>query len=142
MFPSAASASPFTSAEARQPTTGSAAGSPAAQQEVTDDGPARTNGMRPALGTDRVLGNETVKVGFDPADSVMYVWSDYVEWNEQQVEAWAGLAAQEACRALVRERESSGSAWPYSRYAVAEIGGSHYLMIRWGTAVTETDCPA
>lgn len=111
------------------------------------DGAARriitgTNGMRPTLGTDRVLGNETIKVGFDPADSVMYVWSDYVEWNEQQVEAWAGLAAQEACRALVRERESSGSAWPYSRYAVAEIGGSHYLMIRWGTAVTETDCPA
>lgn len=111
------------------------------------DGAARkiiagTNGMRRTLGTDRQLGNETIKVGFDPADSVMYVWSDYGEWNQQQAGDWAALAAGEACRALVRERESAGSAWPYSRYAVAVIGGSHYLMIRWGTALTEAGCPA
>ncbi|MGW7257751.1 serine/threonine-protein kinase [Streptomyces sp. NPDC054834] len=111
------------------------------------DGAARkiiagTNGMRQTLGTDRVLGNAQIKVGFDPANSAMYVWSDYVQWNEQQVDSWAGLAAGEACRALVSERESAGSAWPYSRYAVAEIGGSHYMMIRWGTATTQADCPA
>jgi hypothetical protein len=102
---------------------------------------ARTNGMRQTLGTDRVLGNDQIKVGFDPDSSVMYVWSDYVQWNEKQVESWAGAAAREACRALVSERERAGSAWPYSRYAVAEIGGSHYMMIRWGTATTQTDCP-
>ncbi|MFI5688719.1 serine/threonine protein kinase [Streptomyces sp. NPDC051636] len=111
------------------------------------DGAARkiiagTNGMRQTLGTDRVLGNAQIKVGFDPGNSVMYVWSDYGRWNENQVESWAGLAAGEACRALVSERESAGSAWPYSRYAVAEIGGSGYLMIRWGTATTPADCPA
>ncbi|MFF3418958.1 serine/threonine protein kinase [Streptomyces sp. NPDC002698] len=111
------------------------------------DGAARkiiagTNGIRRTLGTDRVLGNAQIKVGFDPVNSVMYVWSDYVQWNEGQVESWAGLAAGEACRALVRERESAGSAWPYSRYAVAEIGGSHYMMIRGGTATTRAACPA
>ena len=103
---------------------------------------ARTNGMRETLGTDRVLGNDQIKVGFDPDSSVMYVWSDYVQWNEKQVESWAGAAAREACRALVSERESAGSAWPYSRYAVAEIGGSRYMMIRWGTATAQADCPA
>ncbi|MEU1935449.1 serine/threonine protein kinase [Streptomyces coeruleorubidus] len=111
------------------------------------DGTARkiiagTNGMRQTLGTDRVLGNAQIKVGFDPGNSVMYVWSEYLQWNEKQVESWAGLAAGEACRALVSERESAGSAWPYSRYAVAEIGGSGYLMIRWDTATTRADCPA
>ncbi|MGW3170976.1 serine/threonine-protein kinase [Streptomyces sp. NPDC001153] len=111
------------------------------------DGAARkiiagTNGMRQTLGTDRVLGNGQIKVGFDPDNSVMYVWSDYVQWNEKQVDSWAALAAGDACRALVSERQSAGSAWPYSRYAVAEIGGSHYMMIRWGTAVTPADCPA
>ncbi|PKT67696.1 serine/threonine protein kinase [Streptomyces populi] len=111
------------------------------------DGAARkiiagTNGIRRTLGTDRVLGNAEIKVGFDPGNSVMYVWSDYLEWNQEQVESWADLAAGEACRALVRERESAGSAWPYSRYAVAEIGGSGYLMIRSGTATTRAACPA
>ncbi|MFE4994615.1 serine/threonine-protein kinase [Streptomyces mirabilis] len=111
------------------------------------DGAARkivagTNGMRQTLGTDRVLGNGQIKVGFDPDNAVMYVWSDYVQWNEKQVDSWAGMAAGEACRALVRERESAGSAWPYSRYAVAEIGGSHYMMIRWGAATRQADCPA
>jgi serine/threonine protein kinase len=111
------------------------------------DGAARkiiagTNGMRQTLGTDRVLGNAQIKVGFDPANAAMYVWSDYVQWDQDQVESWADMAAGEACRALVRERQSAGSAWPYSRYAVAEIGGSHYMMIRWGTATTQADCPA
>ncbi|MFH9967335.1 serine/threonine-protein kinase [Streptomyces mirabilis] len=103
---------------------------------------AGTNGMRGTLGTDRVLGNGQIKVGFDPGNSVMYVWSDYVQWNEKQVESWADLAAGQACRALASERESAGSAWPYSRYAVAEIGGSHYMMIRSGTVTTRADCPA
>ncbi|WP_328444694.1 serine/threonine protein kinase [Streptomyces sp. NBC_00386] len=102
----------------------------------------RTNGMRTALGTDRVLGNAELKVGFDPSRSAMYVWSDYGTWNQRQAEAWAGMAAGEACRALVRQRDSAGDAWPYSRYAVAERGGSGYLMIRWGTAGTLADCPA
>ncbi|MFD7461019.1 MULTISPECIES: serine/threonine protein kinase [unclassified Streptomyces] len=111
------------------------------------DGAARkiiegTNGMRESLGTDRELGNGQIKVGFDPASSAMYVWSDYLEWNQQQVESWADMAAGEACRSLVSERESAGDAWPYSRYAVAEIGGSGYLMIRWGTATTRADCPS
>ncbi|MFJ8944463.1 serine/threonine protein kinase [Streptomyces sp. NPDC102395] len=110
------------------------------------DGAARkiiagTNGMRQTLGTDRVLGNAQIKVGFDPDNSVMYVWSEYPQWNEQQVETWARLAAGEACRALVSERHSAGDAWPYSRYAVAEIGGSGYLMIGSGTATTQDDCP-
>lgn len=52
------------------------------------------------------------------------------------------MTAGKACRALVSERESAGDAWPYSRYAVAEIGGSGFLMIRWGTATTQADCPA
>ncbi|MBM7442779.1 serine/threonine-protein kinase [Streptomyces sp. HB132] len=111
------------------------------------DGAARkiiagTNGMRRTLGTDRVLGNAQIKVGFDPYNSVMYVWSDYVLWDEQQVESWAGLASGEACRALVGERERAGSTWPYSRYAVGQIGGSGYLMIRSGTATAQADCPA
>ncbi|WP_189587889.1 hypothetical protein [Streptomyces massasporeus] len=111
------------------------------------DGTARkiitgTNAMRRTLGTDRVLGHTHIKVGFDPDDSVMYVWSEYLRWNEKQIESWAALAAGEACRALVSERESAGSAWPYSRYAVAEIGASGYLMIRWGTAGTRAECPA
>lgn len=111
------------------------------------DGAARkiiagVNGMRRTLGTDRVLGNEQIKVGFDPDNSVMYVWSDYGQWKQKDVESWAAMAAGDACRALVSEREAAGSAWPYSRYAVAEIGGSHYMMIRWGTATTQADCPA
>jgi hypothetical protein len=102
----------------------------------------RSNGMRAALGTDRVLGNEELKVGFDPADSAMYVWSDYLMWNQGQVETWADMAAGEACRALVNQRRSAGDGWPYTRYAVAEIGASGYLMVRWGTATTQADCPA
>ncbi|MEG8279138.1 serine/threonine-protein kinase [Streptomyces sp. AHA2] len=101
-----------------------------------------TNGMRGTLGTDRVLGHDHIKVGFDPGNSAMYVWSEYLQWNQGQVESWAALAAGEACRALVSERERAGGAWPYSRYAVAEIGGSGYLMVRWGTATTRGDCPA
>ncbi|MGA5037393.1 serine/threonine-protein kinase [Streptomyces capoamus] len=103
---------------------------------------AGTNGMRQSLGTDRELGNAQIKVGFDPAHAAMYVWSDYVQWNQEQVESWAGMAAGEACRALLSERGAAGSAWPYSRYAVAEIGGSGYLMVRWGTATAPGDCPA
>ncbi|MFH9863025.1 serine/threonine-protein kinase [Streptomyces sp. NPDC017202] len=102
----------------------------------------RTNGMRSTLGTDQVLGNEEIKVGFDPAGSAMYVWSEYLMWNQGQVETWAETAAGEACRALVDQRRIAGGGWPYTRYAVAEIGGSGYLMIRWGTATTEADCPA
>ncbi|MEY2243879.1 serine/threonine-protein kinase [Streptomyces sp. BF23-18] len=102
----------------------------------------RTNGMRTALGTDRVLGNAELKMGFDPSRSAMYVWSDYGTWNQRQTAAWADMAAGEACRALVRQRDSAGDAWPYSRYAVAARGGSGHLMIRWGTARTLADCPA
>ncbi|CAL9365215.1 serine/threonine-protein kinase [Streptomyces sp. enrichment culture] len=102
----------------------------------------RSNGMRATLGTDQVLGHEEIKVGFDPADSAMYVWSNYLMWNQGQVETWADMAAGEACRALVNRRQSAGDAWPYTRYAVAEIGASGYLMIRWGTATTQADCPA
>ncbi|MEV8036273.1 serine/threonine-protein kinase [Streptomyces sp. NPDC086182] len=102
----------------------------------------RTNGMRRTLGTDRPLGNAELKMGFDPGDSAMYVWSDYGTWNQGQIEAWADMAAGEACRALVKQKDSAGDAWPYSRYAVAQMGGSHYLMIRWGTADTSADCPA
>ncbi|MFF9041735.1 serine/threonine-protein kinase [Streptomyces sp. NPDC014892] len=102
----------------------------------------RSNEMRPTLGTGQVLGHDDIKVGFDPANSAMYVWSDYLMWNQGQVETWADMAAGEACRALVTERQSAGYDWPYTRYAVAEIGGSGYLMIRWGTATTLADCPA
>ncbi|MFJ3334942.1 serine/threonine-protein kinase [Streptomyces sp. NPDC086766] len=102
----------------------------------------RTNGMRPILGTDRVLGNAELKVGFDPGNSAMYVWSDYGAWNQKQVESWASMTAGEACRALVNQRDLAGDAWPYTRYAVAVIGGNHYLMIRWGAATTLADCPA
>ncbi|MFF8594298.1 serine/threonine-protein kinase [Streptomyces sp. NPDC015220] len=101
----------------------------------------RANAMRGTLGTDQVLGNQEIKVGFDPANSAMYVWSDYVRWDQEQVETWAAMAAGEACRALVAEREASAN-WPYHRYAVAEIGGSGYLMIRSGTADSLDQCPA
>ncbi|WP_129305431.1 serine/threonine-protein kinase [Streptomyces sp. L2] len=103
----------------------------------------RSNAMRQTLGTDRVLGNAEIKVGFDPGNGVMYVWSDYAPWAaEGKAESWAAMAAGEACRALVAQRESAGDAWPYSRYAVAQIGGSHYLMMRWGDATTRAACPA
>ncbi|MEV7127799.1 serine/threonine-protein kinase [Streptomyces sp. NPDC093260] len=102
----------------------------------------RSNAMRQALGTDRVLGNAQIKVGFDPGNSVMYVWSDYAPWNGGKAESWAAMAAGEACRAFVAQRESAGNAWPYSRYAVAQIGGNHYLMMRWGNATTRAACPA
>lgn len=101
----------------------------------------RSNEMRPTLGTGRVLGHDEIKVGFDPVHSAMYVWSDYLTWNQGQVETWAVMAAGEACRALVRQRQNAGSGWPYTRYAVAEIGGSGYLMIRWGPATTLAECP-
>ncbi|MFE1441877.1 serine/threonine-protein kinase [Streptomyces sp. NPDC058739] len=103
---------------------------------------AETNAMRQTLGTDRELGNAHIKVGFDPVDSAMYVWSEYLLWNQQQVDTWAETAAGEACRALVSEQESAGSAWPYYRYAVAQIGASGYLIIRSGTATSQADCPA
>ncbi|MGW4086242.1 serine/threonine protein kinase [Streptomyces sp. NPDC004822] len=102
----------------------------------------RTNAMRRTLGTDRVLGNDDIKVGFDPTTSAMYVWSDYLLWNQGQTEAWADAAAGEACRALRKQREASGGDWPYTRYAVAEIGGSGYLMLRWDTITERTGCPA
>ncbi|MEU0430207.1 serine/threonine-protein kinase [Streptomyces sp. NPDC006290] len=102
----------------------------------------RTNAMRTTLGTGRLLGNAELKMGFDPGNSAMYVWSDYVTWNQGQVATWADMAAGEACRALVKQRDSAGVLWPYSRYAVAERGGSGYLMIRWGTAGALADCPA
>ncbi|MBL3664750.1 serine/threonine protein kinase [Streptomyces sp. M2CJ-2] len=102
----------------------------------------RTNGMRPTLGTQWVLGHDDISVGFDPANSAMYVWSNYLMWKQRQKETWAAMAAGEACRALVRERESAGTAWSYSRYVVAEVGASGYAMIRWGSTTTEADCPA
>ncbi|MER5471126.1 serine/threonine-protein kinase [Streptomyces sp. NPDC002685] len=102
----------------------------------------RTNAMSTTLGTDRLLGNQDLKVGFDPGGSTMYVWSEYGTWNQKQVETWADMTAGEACRALVKQKDSAGDAWPYSRYAVAEIGGSSYMMIRWGTIGTLADCPA
>ncbi|MHB9857564.1 serine/threonine protein kinase [Streptomyces sp. YIM S03343] len=102
----------------------------------------RSNAMRYTLGTDRVLGNEQIMVGFDPAHSAMYVWSDYVAWDQDEIETWAGMAAGEACRALVNERESAGSSWPYTRWAVAEGGASAYEMVRWGTASSAADCPS
>ncbi|MEH0529847.1 serine/threonine-protein kinase [Streptomyces stelliscabiei] len=101
----------------------------------------RSNEVRTTLGTGQVLGHEEIMVGFDPANSAMYVWSDYLMWNQEQVETWADMAAGEACRALVNQRRNAGSGWPYTRYAVAEIGGSGYLMIRWGTATALADCP-
>ncbi|MFJ7966597.1 serine/threonine protein kinase [Streptomyces sp. NPDC096324] len=102
----------------------------------------RTNVMRTALGTDRALGNEDLKMGFDPGRSALYVWSDYGSWNQRQAATWADMAAGEACRALVRQRDSAGGAWSYSRYAVAEREGSGHLMMRWGTAGNLADCPA
>ncbi|MET8217856.1 serine/threonine-protein kinase [Streptomyces hirsutus] len=102
----------------------------------------RSNAMRSTLGTDQVLGHEEIKVGFDPANSAMYVWSDYLMWNQGQIETWADMAAGEACRALVNQRQSMGEGWPYIRYAVAEIGASGYLMIRWGTTTSQADCSA
>ncbi|WP_043261582.1 serine/threonine-protein kinase [Streptomyces sp. e14] len=101
----------------------------------------RSNAMRRTLGTDRTLGNAQIKVGFDPGDSAMYVWSDYVRWNQEQVDTWAAMAAGVACRALVAQRDASAN-WPYDRYAVAEVGASGYLMVRWGTADSSADCPA
>ncbi|MEV5365789.1 serine/threonine-protein kinase [Streptomyces cellulosae] len=100
----------------------------------------RTNAMRGTLGTDQVLGHDEIKVGFDPAGSAMYVWSDYLMWNQGQIETWADMAAGEACRALANQRQTSGDGWPYTRYAVAEIGGSGYLMIRWGSVTSQASC--
>ncbi|MDH6228173.1 hypothetical protein M2169_005143 [Streptomyces sp. MJP52] len=102
----------------------------------------RTNGMRDALGTGRELGHEDIMVGFDPANSAMYVWSDHLDWNEQEMNSWASMAAGVACRALLDRQQAAGDAWPYSRYAVAEIGGSGYLMLRWDKPTTRADCPA
>ncbi len=102
----------------------------------------RTNAMRGTLGTDQVLGHDEIKVGFDPANSAMYVWSDYLMWNQGQIETWADKVAGEACRVLENQRQTSDEGWPYTRYAVAEIGGSGYLMIRWGTITSQAACPA
>lgn len=62
--------------------------------------------------------------------------------NQAAMETWASMAAGEACRALVDRRRSAGEAWPYTRYAVAEIGASGYLMLRWDAPSTRADCPA
>lgn len=102
----------------------------------------RTNEMRKELGTAGRLGNAEIKMGFDPGGSALYVWSDYATWNQGQTATWAEMAAGEACRALVRQRDGAGDVWPYSRYAVAVRGGSGYLMIRWGTVGALSDCPA
>lgn len=48
-------------------------------------------------------------------------------WNQGQVQTWADMAARKACRALVPQRQRAGDGWPYTRCAVAEIGGSGYL---------------
>ncbi|MBT2400042.1 serine/threonine-protein kinase [Streptomyces sp. ISL-100] len=100
-----------------------------------------TNGMRQTLGTDRTLGHEDISVGFDPDGSAMYVWSNYVMWNQEQVETWGNMAAGETCRALVRQRRAGGSTWPYVHYAVAQTGASGYQILHSGTATTETECP-
>ena len=102
----------------------------------------RSNSMRQSLGTDRVLGNSQIKVGFDPIDSAMYVWTEYAGWNEQAAETWADMAAGVACRAIASERESAGTSWPYVHYAVAEMGATTYRMARWDTAATTADCPS
>lgn len=102
----------------------------------------RSNSMRQSLGTDRVLGNSQIKVGFDPIDSAMYVWSEYAGWDEQAGETWADMAAGVACRAIVGERESAGTSWPYIHYAVAEMGATTYRMARSGTATSAADCPS
>jgi eukaryotic-like serine/threonine-protein kinase len=101
----------------------------------------RSNSMRQSLGTDRVLGNSQIKVGFDPVNSAMYVWSEYADWDQEAVGTWAEMAAGVACRALVSERENAGTAWPYARYAVAELGATTYDMVRWDTAASASDCP-
>lgn len=102
----------------------------------------RSNEMRGTLGTEHVLGHDDISVGFDPANSAMYVWSKYVMWSQGQAEAWGAMAAGEACRTLVSQQESAGDAWPYSRYAVAQVGASGYQLIRWGTATAQADCSA
>jgi hypothetical protein len=101
-----------------------------------------TNALRGTLGTTRAVGNDEIKVGFDPGDSAMYVWSEYAGWDGDAVATWADMAAREACRALVAQRASAGTSWPYTRYAVADVGASAYQMIRSGTATTKADCPA
>ncbi|WP_239081195.1 hypothetical protein [Streptomyces coelicoflavus] len=100
----------------------------------------RTNAMGETLGTDQTLGHDEIKVSFDPGHSAMYVWSEYLMWNQGQIETWADMVADEARRALAHEGQTSGDGWPYTRYAVAEIGGSGYLMIRWGTLTSQSDC--
>ncbi|MEU6537816.1 serine/threonine-protein kinase [Streptomyces sp. NPDC047000] len=102
----------------------------------------RSNSMRQSLGTDRVLGNSQIKVGFDPIDSAMYVWSEYTGWDQEATGTWAEMAAGVACQALVSERANTGTAWPYARYAVAELGSTTYEMVRWDTATSAADCPS
>jgi eukaryotic-like serine/threonine-protein kinase len=101
----------------------------------------RSNSMRRSLGTDRLLGNSQIKVGFDPVNSAMYVWSEYTGWDQKAIDTWAETAADVACRALVSERGNAGTAWPYARYAVAELGATTYDMVRWDTATSASDCP-
>ncbi|MEU5436131.1 protein kinase [Streptomyces sp. NPDC020719] len=101
----------------------------------------RTNGMRQTLSTDRILANGDISVGFDPTSSAMYVWSNYIAWDANQIDAWASMAAGEACRALVRQRQASGAAWPYVHYAVDRLTPSRYIVVRSGIASTEADCP-
>ena len=102
----------------------------------------RSNSMRQSLGTDQVLGNSQIKVGFDPIDSAMYVWSEYTDWDQEAADTWADMAAGVACRAIVSERESTGTSWPYIHYAVAEMDATTYRMARSGTATSVSDCPS
>ncbi|MFK8910278.1 serine/threonine protein kinase [Streptomyces sp. YS-3] len=103
---------------------------------------ARSNSMQQTLGTVRTLSGRDISVGFDPAGSATYVWSNYNMWSRDEVDVWAAMAAGEACRALVRQRKDSGTAWPYVHYAVAEIAASRYQVVRSGTATTASECPA
>ncbi|MEV6019995.1 serine/threonine-protein kinase [Streptomyces sp. NPDC051997] len=80
------------------------------------------------------LDNRNMSVGFAPEESVMYVWAEKPAWDTATRDRWAALAADTACRAVIREAQARKE-WRYAQYAVTIVDNAGSgTFLRWGSA--------
>lgn len=91
-----------------------------------------TNASAAELGVAEIQDTDDIAIGFDKT-SAMYVWNNHVEWSRDQIDEWSTMVAGRVCESLSDKRRADGSAWPYTRFAIAWSGASGAEFTRWGT---------
>ncbi|MET7762935.1 serine/threonine-protein kinase [Streptomyces sp. NPDC005393] len=99
---------------------------------VMNDLLGATNVSAAELGVQKIEDTDDIAVGFDKT-SAMYVWNNHVDWSRQQIDEWSDMVAGRVCESLLSKRRVEGSAWPYTRFAIAWSGASGAEFTRWGT---------